>query len=414
MPMRMPARMLARMRTRMPMRKPFPYALALASLSLVSCGDWFGSSSNSTVSQGSPTDLDRGPFLAEATTDSIVIAWSTAGSGLGSVEYWTGAAPIEVRFEAASTRRHRVEIDGLSPGTIYGYRVVMGETAVTQGGTFATSRAAGDPRLRFVAFGDSGSGEANQSAVASRIREANPDLAIHTGDLIYENGEAENFDPRYFIPYADPIDRIPFYAALGNHDVRTLNGQPFLDALHLPHNNPAGTERYYSFDAAHAHFIAIDSNQSVAPGSPMRAWLAADLARPAAWKFVFFHHPPFSSALHTSDLDLRRELEPLFIAGGVDVVFNGHDHVYERTFPLLNGNPVNAAEEPDYVRPAGVVYVVTGGGGRPLYARTQFNAFTAHFASVYHLVRVDLQDNTLALTAVRSDGIEFDSMTITK
>ncbi len=412
MRMRMPMRLRLPLRMWTPLRNPL--AFAFASLALVACEDWFGSGDHSTVSQGSSTDLDRGPFLAETTTDSIVVAWSTAGTGLGSVEYWTGAASIEVRSEASSTRHHRIEIDGLNPGTLYDYQVVTDGIVLAQGRTFSTARTAGDPRLRFAVFGDSGSGDANQIAVGSRLGEADPDLVIHTGDLIYENGEAENFNPRYFEPYTDIIDRIPLYAALGNHDVRTLNGQPFLDALHLPHNNPAGTERYYSFEAAHARFIALDSNQSVSPGSPMRAWLEAELARPAGWKFVFFHHPPFSSALHTSDLNIRRDLEPLFIAGGVDVVFNGHDHVYERTFPLQNATPVNSNEEPDYVRPAGVVYVVTGGGGRPLYARTQVNGFTARFESVHHFVRVDLQDTTLALTAVRSDGVEFDSMTIAK
>jgi len=199
--------------------------------------------------------------------------------------------------------------------------------------------------------------------------------------------------------------------------VVTLNGEPYLQAFHLPHNNPQGTERYYSFDFANAHFTALDTNQDASPGSPMGEWLQADLAAPADWKFVFFHHAPFSSGPHGSEppiLALRAQLEPVLAAGGVDIVFAGHDHDYERTFPIQNGAPVNRDQEPDYLNPAGVIYIVTGGGGRQLYPFTTTNAFTAFFASVHHLVRVEIADRSLALTAVRSDGVEVDSMTLTK
>jgi hypothetical protein len=371
-----------------------------------------GGSGNSNGS-GQPA-LARGPFVAEVTTTSLTIAWSTDIAGTGEVEYGPDLSYGSLAAEGTASKAHAVSITGLSPGTAYRYLVRTSGRTLASAGSFATARPASDPHLRFVAFGDSGSGNANQMAVAARALDAAPDLVIHTGDVIYEAGETKNFDPRFFRPYAALLDHVPIYTSLGNHDVLTANGQPYLDAFHLPHNNPQDTERYYSFEAANAHFIALDSNESLAPGSPMRDWLIADLGTAADWKFVFFHHPPFSSALHTSDLTIRAELEPLLAAGGVDVVFNGHDHAYERTFPLASSAPVDQAQEPHYMSPGGVVYVVTGGGGRSLYARTQFNAFTAVFQSVYHLVRVDLSGRSLTLTAIRSDGAAIDSMTIDK
>ncbi len=371
-------------------------------------------SSSSTTGQANPT-LVRGPFLAEATTTSITIAWSTDVKGTGEVGYGPDLAYGSLAVEGGSTKSHAVVITGLSPGTTYRYLVRTSEKVLFSGGSFETSRPASDPRLRFVVFGDSGIGSKDQLAVAARALEAAPDLVIHTGDVVYDRGEASHFDPFYFEPYTSLLEQVPFYTCLGNHDVLTSNGQPYLEAFHLPHNNPQGTERYYSFEAANVHFIALDSNQSVAAGTPMHDWLVSDLAATADWKIVFFHHPPFSSAMHAPDGPaLRAAYEPLFAAGGVDLVLNGHDHVYERSYPLLQSVITNQDQEPHYLNPAGTIYVVSGGGGRDLYARTQTNSFTARFASVFHLVRVEVSGLDLTLTAIRSDGVEIDSMTLSK
>ncbi len=150
----------------------------------------------------------------------------------------------------------------------------------------------------------------------------------------------------------------------------------------------------------------------------MAAWLAADLSPPAAggidWKIVFFHYPLFSSGPHGGALDLRADLMPLFEAGGVDLVLSGHDHDYERTFPLAGGSPVDVPQEPDYRDPGGPVFVVTGGGGRELYLKTTDNPFTASFHSEHHLLLVEVAGRSLQLEAIRSDGVVLDSATITK
>lgn len=210
------------------------------------------------------------------------------------------------------------------------------------------------------------------------------------------------------------MDRIPFYPALGNHDVLTRGGEPLLEALYLPANDADGTERFYSFEHGDAHFVALDSNGSLEPGSVQRAWLEADLAAASAtWLFVYFHHPPYSSSRHGSSVRLRESLGPLFDARGVDIVFVGHDHDYERTFPMAAGQTVDAASDPDYVDPGGTVYIVTGGGGRGLYGKgTSF--FTAYSESSHHFVQVDVAGSTLTLQAARDDGAVIDRMTIAK
>jgi hypothetical protein len=185
---------------------------------------------------------------------------------------------------------------------------------------------------------------------------------------------------------------------LGNHDYRTQRGQPYLDVFHLPHNNPANTERYYSFDWGNAHFTALDFNTG--PDPDQMAWLQEDLAATdKLWKFVFYHQAIYSSGPHgyESWVEAKRQLlAPIFEQNHVDVVFNGHDHDYERT------RPIN-----------GVLYIVSGGGGGPLYPVVP-QSFSAYAESTYHTVFVTAAGCTLTLQAIKPDGTVFDSTTLTK
>src|SRR6185503_15453317 len=136
--------------------------------------------------------------------------------------------------------------------------------------------------------------------------------------------------------YQDLVRRLVFWPCLGNHDWSTASGQPWRDAFVTPANNAAGSENYYSFDFGNAHFTVLNSNQSTSPGSAQHDFLEEDLAATSQrWKFVVFHHPVYSSSQHGSDTTIRSNLTPLFDAYGVDVVFMGHDHDYERTKPLV-------------------------------------------------------------------------------
>ncbi|MCZ6795249.1 MAG: metallophosphoesterase, partial [Planctomycetota bacterium] len=257
-------------------------------------------------------------------------------------------------------------------------------------------------------------GSAAQRDVAAQVLLSMPDLVLITGDVVYDSGAPHELDPHYFVPYQRLIDRIPFYVALGNHDIATDGGRPLLDALHLPVNDRDGSERFYSFDRGHCHFVALETTGETAPGSVQGDWLEANLAATSAtWIFVFFHHPPFSSSRHGSELRVRFDLSPVFDRHGVDLVFSGHDHDYERTFPLRGEQVFDVARDPDHVDPGGPIYVVTGGGGNEVYENGS-SEFTAHSASVHHLVQIDVDGLVLTLRAFSSVGQIFDRMTLTK
>ncbi|MBK7973893.1 MAG: metallophosphoesterase [Deltaproteobacteria bacterium] len=238
---------------------------------------------------------------------------------------------------------------------------------------------------------------------------------LHTGDIAYGAGTEQQVETRFLEPYEPLLDHIPLYASIGNHDAATGHGGPLLAALTLPTNDVDGGSLFYSFEWGAVHFVALDSNQPLAPGSAQLAWLDADLAASAAATFrvVFFHHPPYSSSKNGSHQAVRAALSPVLDRHRVDLVFNGHDHVYERTLPMADGEVAEPSPGPDYVDAPGTIYVVTGGGGQNLYPAGTSD-FTAVSESAFHFVEVEVSGAALTATAIRLDGSVLDRFTLTQ
>lgn len=256
-----------------------------------------------------------------------------------------------------------------------------------------------DKELTFSVIGDSGTGGSDQAAVARLLESMKPNLLLITGDVVYPDGGYDSYDPNFYAPYKDLIKTTPIFPVLGNHDVKTEDGKPYLENFRLPRNNPQDTERYYSFDAGNAHFTALDSElyhgDNGATPEEQKAWLKEDLASTnKPWKFVYLHRPPYSSSRHGSDEKIRQDLQPLFDRYGVNIVFSGHDHDYERTVPIH-----------------GVTYVVSGGGGKELYPAGK-SEWTAFSRSAHHAVRVRIKGNHLVLEATGTDSRIMDSVRI--
>lgn len=191
-----------------------------------------------------------------------------------------------------------------------------------------------------MAVGDVGTGAEEQHAVAQamvqRQRLAAAPLVLLTGDNIYENGEIEKIDRVFEQPYADLLRQdVRFYAVLGNHDIRSNNGD---DQVSYRGYNMAG--RYYTFTQQSVQFFALDTTQAIdsddkSPWEAQLDWFKTALRRSQApWKIVFAHHPLYSSGSHGSQQKLIDDLAPLFAEHGVQLYINGHDHNYERTEPI--------------------------------------------------------------------------------
>jgi predicted phosphodiesterase len=192
--------------------------------------------------------------------------------------------------------------------------------------------------LRFLVMGDSGQGDAGQYETAREMVAVRPqfpyEFVVMVGDNLYGSETPADYAKKFETPYKPLLDAgLKFYASLGNHDNPS-------EAAYKLFN--MGGQRFYTFRASPGglakithggvRFFAIDSNYL---SKEQLDWLAKELgASGSDWKICFFHHPLYSSGkTHGSSLETRAVLEPIFVKNNVDVVFTGHDHIYERVKP---------------------------------------------------------------------------------
>src|SRR5258708_35718743 len=183
--------------------------------------------------------------------------------------------------------------------------------------------------VRFAAIGDMGTGEQPQYQTGKQMLKVRQgfsfEFLIMLGDKIYGGSSPSDFERKFETAYKPLLDGgVKFYASLRNHDNTN-------ERFYKPFN--MNGEAYYTYKKGNVRFFALNSNEM---DPKQLAWLTQQLqdAGNGDWKICYFHHPLYSSGrFHGPSLDLRKLLEPLFIKYGVDAVFSGHDHVYERIHP---------------------------------------------------------------------------------
>jgi len=247
--------------------------------------------------------------------------------------------------------------------------------------------------VKFLAMGDNGTGGRAQYEVAEQMVEARKqfgfDFAIMLGDNMYGSQRPADFVSKFERPYKALLDGgVKFYAALGNHDEQNNRFYKLW--------NMEG-ERYYTYTKKNVRFFVLDSNY-VDP--KQLDWLTQQLKNSNdRWKIVYFHHPVYSSAgRHGSETDLRLLLEPLFVQYGVNAVFSGHDHVYERIKPQN-----------------GIYYFVSGSAGQLRRGDLRKSALTeAGFDLDQAFLLVEIDDDAMSAQAISRIGRTVDRATLAR
>jgi 3',5'-cyclic AMP phosphodiesterase CpdA len=376
------------------------------------------------VSAAAGATLVRAPYLQNVQAGRASILWTTDAPGVGVVSISDGhsatSATAQIRaFLPAETMlatafyQYQADLTGLTPGTAYTYSVAL------NGQTLASSAADGSPlhfttegpgRFSFLVLGDSGERTPEQTQIASLLS-AEPDVALllHMGDLACDLGTFAQLDSNYFAPYADLMQRVPFFPAPGNHEYYTNRAAPYLSAHASPDSGvPAPDQgRYYSFDWGDAHFTSLDSNLlGTASEVQMLAWFDHDLqASRKLWKIVYFHHTPYPSGHHLGDPACERALaviNPIAERNGVQLVLSGHEHSYQRSVPLSNGRPALRG---------GTTYIISAGGGQALQNIGQLPT-TAAAMAVHNYLRVDLDGSRLTIRVIGLGGAWLDQVVL--
>jgi predicted phosphodiesterase len=245
--------------------------------------------------------------------------------------------------------------------------------------------------VKFAVIGDNGTGDREQFDIADQMTKSRAkfafDRVIMLGDNIYGGQSAQDLQNKFALPYKKLLDGgVKFYAALGNHDDPKNVQYPLWNM---------GGERYYSTTTKNVRFLAIDSDVMDAK---QLAWVETTLKNAREdWKICYFHHPLYSDGrTHGSSVELRVLLEPIFVANGVNVVFSGHDHIYERITPQK-----------------GITYFVSGSAGQLRRGDTRRSAMTAaSYDQDCSFMLVEIAGNELAFQAVSRLGKIVDSGTI--
>lgn len=257
----------------------------------------------------------------------------------------------------------------------------------------ACAEEAVPPDAAFAVLGDFGGGEA-QADVAAALESwtrsgRRLDAVLTTGDNVNQCGQVEDFEAHLVTPYRD-LD-VPMWATLGNRDILTGHGDAQLEFLGLP-------DLPYAKELPGIQLLFLDSNR-VDPAQA--AWLDETLSAPGpALRVVLFHHPAYSCGFNGATPEVLDTWVPVLEKHKVAAVLNGHDHYFER-----------------FVSPAGVNYVVTGGGGMfllPIEDKCTPGADRVEAESVHHFLYGEVRGAMLTLTAVDADGQVVDEVEVAR
>lgn len=274
----------------------------------------------------------------------------------------------ETQTDLYQSITHKVELVGLNPGTDYVYRVGSNESFSAQG-HFRT--AGNEPSgFTFIGVTDTQGSNDNDYAVWKKTLAAAlskfPDarFLVHTGDMV-DDGQKINQWNLFQGAVANELMNLPIAPAVGNHDVfngnkTNSNAKNFTDAFNLPKelNTGAPLGTVYSYDYGNVHIAVMNTEVSNADLIKQAEWLRQDMTGSnKTWKIVALHRGPYGATYDSAHI--RNAWTPAFDDLGIDLVLQGHDHNYVRSYTMKNGVKANDGK--------GTLYLTGNAGGVKFY-----------------------------------------------
>lgn len=373
-------------------------------------------------------------------TTTQTITWRTdTAVNSGQVQYGKDPSLKDAKTIDATAQKfssdlgdmniHSATLTGLEPGTKYYYRVGYGSNFSSI--YSFTTEAKNTNSFKFLIFGDSQSGIATDpqygpwKTTIQNAYKANKDAKffINVGDLV-EIGQMYSHWNNWFDAAKGVIDTIPEMPVEGNHETyqsanyNSAKPKDFVSQFPVPQNGPDGLKgQVYSFDYGNAHIVMLNSQEDEEKSvsgdilEAQKAWLDKDLSSTnKTWKIVFFHKTPYYNKATRSNEQIKAAFQPIIDKYHVDVVFNGHDHGYSRTYPIKNDQYVKSPAD-------GTVYVIAGRSGNKYYPDLSQKVWDAFFYDPQdqpNYIVATINGNTLTIKAVKQGGTPIDTYSITK
>ncbi len=424
---------------------------------------------------GTHPDLLRGPYLQMATATGMTIRWRTNALDRSRVIYGTDSARLtSVKDDSALVTEHIVRLNALQPYTKYYYAIGSYRDTIQSGADnyFYTLPEAGSTMpLRIAAFGDCGNNSANQRKVRDAVQQYMGQQELNAwillGDNAYSSGTDAEFQAKFFNIYKDRLlKKYPLFPSPGNHDYGDIASAGKNDQYKIAYYRnftvpmqgeaggvPSNASAYYSFDIGNVHFLSLDSYGKDEMGKAMFdldgaqvAWVKKDLEanKNKAWVIAYWHHPPYTMGSHDSDKEsllvkIRENFIKVLEGYGVDLVLNGHSHVYERSklmkgyfgmendfdsvkynlsssSALYDGSKNSSPYLKSKKNTDGTVYVVSGSAGAQGGSKATYphNAMYYSNNQIGGALMLEVTGNKLNVKWICADGVIRDNFTMMK
>ncbi len=337
--------------------------------------------------------IAKGPYLTGLSDSRVDVRFELAEPGPAVVEVVREGQPASsarVSDDHKTDAFHVVSLGGLEAATRYSYTVRAG-SALLGAGRFATApKADSGAPLKFLVYGDDRTDVSAHQAVVRALQAVPSDLLINTGDLVADGASGDDW--RSFFDTEAPLlrDRALF-VAIGNHELYDDSAGTTFARYFGPSRETENPPPYGSARLAGVRFFFLNGMHDWTSGEE-RQWLEHELAsadgeRGVLWRIAVVHHSPWSAGPHGGNAKLLDAHVPeLLSAHQVDLVLSGHDHIYERGDAGL------------------LKYIISGGGGAPLYRVIEPTPTTRKAEATYHFVEITADAEALRVVAHRLDG----------
>lgn len=350
--------------------------------------------------------ITKGPWVQRVGPTTAVLRVEVEPASAVSLEVGIGMpdgpAGHRVVDDADVKSLHAFPLEGLTPASRYSYSVRAGTASKLA--TFTTAPPEdSDAPFRFLVYGDNRTDDAAHAAVVRAMVPSASDFIIHTGDFVENGGSLPQWQT-FFDIEAPLLNSRCLVSAVGNHELVDGSGVNYVKFFGPPSANRTSKPEHldHTFRWGNTRFFLLNGIAHFKPNSVERMWLEkvladSDAEKGITWRVIVVHHGPWSSGPHGGNPRLHETgTLALFKQHKIDLVLSGHDHVYERG--LGNGLP----------------FVVTGGGGAPLYRLRARIPESRKSEAVHHFVEVEASARTLQLTSIRVDGSRIERCALAK
>ena len=357
----------------------------------------------------------------QMTDDASVmnVIWASDGRSTGEVE-WDGQTAMSTDFcYNHDMAFHLASMTGLVPGEEGTYRVSSGGDWSEE--FIFTPIDSTDDHFQWISIADHGDSSEAMDVSEAIIADTAAQMVTISGDIAYADGEQSTWDS-WFNFQQDSMASIPWVTAVGNHENEP--GYGFSPYEHRFDSDGQSESEifWYSRDFPGVHMVFMSTEHDYSASSTQYSWLEQDLSSVnrdvTPFVIVYGHKPMYSSnSYHGSEVELRAALETLYVDQGVDLVIAGHDHFYERTWPVTDGTVVDTGKDERFARGYAPIHLVIGIAGRSAYEeldepQPEWSAFRENSSYGWTRLVYHGDSQELTFTHHRIDGTIGDKFTL--